>query len=432
MILTATTDTLEAFTDATATTTEPAFLVNYADNTTSAFTPGRQNGVLNGTTDVTVLSAPASSTQRVVKSINICNVDTVSHDITIQFDDNATERILADAITVAAGETLYWNAESGWIVQPFNQVFKTLTIDGDADSTLILDKNATADDANILLQTGSSTRAELGLLATDDFNIKVSADGAAFTDALTIDKDNGQVGLGTTTPRQLLELSGGFIGISSTAPGLFLNETNGTKDSFIVQDSDKIIIQRRTQPYGAFESSEFQFNLTTGAMFGAPTGGFKGTGTLNCVAAYDDNSLLSCYVFDQALDGSISLVKWDRRVPDQKVPAHVEKYTDKKGMIKERVVVPEVTIERIHDPLRKFVSRIGSQYDPLTLDGYARHWREKRHLTSMPNEVTFDPEKGLSTGEWIQRLVETVEIQAVLIEHLNVRLKKLEKKQPRK
>ena len=70
-----------------------------------------------------------------------------------------------------------------------------------------------------------------------------------------------------------------------------------------------------------------------------------------------------------------------------------------------------------------FAARVGGDHDPLTLDGYARHWREKRHLTAMPNKTGYDPQRGLSTGEWVQRLVETVEIQAVLIEALNAGLK---------
>ncbi len=81
---------------------------------------------------------------------------------------------------------------------------------------------------------------------------------------------------------------------------------------------------------------------------------------------------------------------------------------------------------RIHDGARRFAARLGTKHDPLTLDGYAAHWREKLHLTSMPNEASFDPEAGLPTGAWIQRLVETVEIQAVLIEELNQGLKALE------
>ena len=83
------------------------------------------------------------------------------------------------------------------------------------------------------------------------------------------------------------------------------------------------------------------------------------------------------------------------------------------------IVKPAQVVKRRHEPMRNFAARIGTNHDPLTLDGYARHWKEKRHLTSMPNEAVFDPMDGMATGEWIQRLVETVEIQAVLIEELN-------------
>jgi len=127
---------------------------------------------------------------------------------------------------------------------------------------------------------------------------------------------------------------------------------------------------------------------------GDPTGGDKGLGTINAKAVYDDNTLLTCYVFDQALDGDIDEDKWDAMA----------------GV-------------RTHEPMRKFKARRG---DPLDIDKYADHWKTKRHLTSMPNETTFDPKKGMATGEWIQRLVETVEIQAVLIENMNSRLKILE------
>jgi hypothetical protein len=45
----------------------------------------------------------------------------------------------------------------------------------------------------------------------------------------------------------------------------------------------------------------------------------------------------------------------------------------------------------------------------------------------MPNEEKYDPIDGaMATGSWVQRLIETVEIQAVLIEQLNQRLKSLE------
>ena len=48
----------------------------------------------------------------------------------------------------------------------------------------------------------------------------------------------------------------------------------------------------------------------------------------------------------------------------------------------------------------------------------------------MPNEETFDPEKGMAVGDWVQRLIETVEIQAVLIEELHQRVNALAKAIP--
>ncbi len=158
-----------------------------------------------------------------------------------------------------------------------------------------------------------------------------------------------------------------------------------------------------------------RFEVRQGLFMQGASGGDKGAGTINATAVYDDNTLLTCYVFDQALDGTADLEKWDRKIPDR-----IFQEGDS-GLETERIEV------RRHEPLRKFLSRIGAEHDPLTLDGYARHWKEKRHLTSMPNEATYDPVNApMAAGEWIQRLVETAEIQAVLIEQLNERVKALE------
>jgi hypothetical protein len=158
--------------------------------------------------------------------------------------------------------------------------------------------------------------------------------------------------------------------------------------------------------------------IGNGVVLGGPTGGLKGYGTLNCVGAYDDNSLLSCFPFDQELDGAIDNDKWDAKVPDRTTSESV----DKDGNL-----VAASTTERTHEGMRKFKARIGTDYDPLDIDKYAAHWKAKRHLTSMPNETKYDPVDGtLTTGEWIQRLLETVEIQAIHIEGLNQRLKALE------
>ena len=54
-----------------------------------------------------------------------------------------------------------------------------------------LNKNAVADTASFLFQTGFSGRAEIGLTGNDDFSFKVSPDGSTFYDSFVLDKDNG-------------------------------------------------------------------------------------------------------------------------------------------------------------------------------------------------------------------------------------------------
>jgi hypothetical protein len=114
MYLTATDKTLEAVSDATATTTEPTVVIDYVDITTSAFTPGASLTSLNGTTTATIVSAPASSTYRQIKYINIYNADTVDHIVTVKHDDNGTERILWMG-NIASSNTLFWTPEQGWL-----------------------------------------------------------------------------------------------------------------------------------------------------------------------------------------------------------------------------------------------------------------------------------------------------------------------------
>jgi Protein of unknown function (DUF2793) len=310
---------------------------------------------------------------------------------------------------------------------------------GTGDSQVKVNKEAVGDTASHLFQTAFSGRAEFGLTGDDDFHVKVSADGAAWTEAITIDKDNGFVGINKTAPAKRLDIgliSGDELrfGWAGGANGLFaFQNLAGTTDQSTFafncrgNNEARFGLQAWNDSYGFVRNICF-FNHSGGLEWGAPTGGDKGAGTINAEFVYDDNTLLTCYVFDQALDGAIDDAKWDGKVPDRTIP---EETVIDNNTGKERIIKPEQTIVRTHEPMRKFRARIGTAEDPLTLDGYAKHWREKRHLTSMPNETTFDPVNGqLATGEWVQRLVETVEIQAVLIEQLNKRVKALETAKP--
>ena len=87
-----------------AATTNPDFTAAWADNNGTTFTEGATDGALNGTSSVTLVAAPASSTRRTVKSITIENKDTAAVTLTISYNNNSTLRTIAK-VTLAVGDT---------------------------------------------------------------------------------------------------------------------------------------------------------------------------------------------------------------------------------------------------------------------------------------------------------------------------------------
>jgi hypothetical protein len=63
---------------------------------------------------------------------------------------------------------------------------------GDGDLRLTVNKEAAGDTVSLVFQSGFSGRAEFGLAGDEDFSVKVSPDGAAWTQALGIDRTTGQ------------------------------------------------------------------------------------------------------------------------------------------------------------------------------------------------------------------------------------------------
>ena len=64
-----------------------------------------------------------------------------------------------------------------------------------AGHQLKLNKSGASDTASLLFQTGFSGRAEMGLAGTDDFAVKVSADGATWFAPLSVSGADGKVTL---------------------------------------------------------------------------------------------------------------------------------------------------------------------------------------------------------------------------------------------
>ena len=108
LVLDATTKSITVAMATTATTTNPSFVTAYSDDTGSAFTEGSSDGALNGSTQVTLVSAPAASTRRLVKTIYIENNDTVANTITVTYNNNGTLRNIVK-VTLQVGDT--WSTD---------------------------------------------------------------------------------------------------------------------------------------------------------------------------------------------------------------------------------------------------------------------------------------------------------------------------------
>lgn len=72
-----------------------------------AFTPGGDDGTLNGTTPVTIVASPAAATQRMIQQITIQNRDTAVVTITLRkVSAGGTRQIWSGDLDV--GDTLIW------------------------------------------------------------------------------------------------------------------------------------------------------------------------------------------------------------------------------------------------------------------------------------------------------------------------------------
>lgn len=105
LVLDATNKSITCVMSGAAATTNPDFSAHWIDHSTgNSITEGANDGALNGTTAVTLVAAPASSTQRVVGEITIQNRDTAAVTITLRYVDGASTRQLWSG-TLQVGDT---------------------------------------------------------------------------------------------------------------------------------------------------------------------------------------------------------------------------------------------------------------------------------------------------------------------------------------
>lgn len=113
IILDSATNVLRARISAAPAATNPVFVFAYGDEPLgSGQATHNSSGVLNGTTNVNLVGAPASNTSRLVKSGFICNADSAAVTLTIEFYDGANARKVWGG-NLASGATLTFS-DSGW------------------------------------------------------------------------------------------------------------------------------------------------------------------------------------------------------------------------------------------------------------------------------------------------------------------------------
>ena len=141
LVLDATTKSIVVVMSGAAATTNPDFTAAWADDTGSAFTEGASDGVLNGTSSVTLVAAPASSTRRVIKNITIENKDTAAVTLTISYNNNSTLRVIAK-VTLNVGDT--WTTDGTFDTNgSFKQTLGTVNLASGVTGTLAVANGGT-------------------------------------------------------------------------------------------------------------------------------------------------------------------------------------------------------------------------------------------------------------------------------------------------
>lgn len=99
--------------------------VSYEEVTSTTFAYGKNDTVTNGVTPVTLLAAPAASTQRRVTEITLRNADTSNIEVTVNFKRSATLTPLCK-ITLAPGSQLKYSIANGFEAKGDDGVVNTV------------------------------------------------------------------------------------------------------------------------------------------------------------------------------------------------------------------------------------------------------------------------------------------------------------------
>lgn len=135
IILSATTDKIQAVLSGTVTANQMQCMAFWRDITTTAFTPGRTLINTNNSTDIDLVASPLTDHQIIVDYISIYNTDTSNQTLTVKFDAGGTEYILWKGV-LGTGEKLEYSDKAGFVVIATNGGIKMSQVAGSNNPAL--------------------------------------------------------------------------------------------------------------------------------------------------------------------------------------------------------------------------------------------------------------------------------------------------------
>ena len=197
----------------------------------------------------------------------------------------------------------------------------------------------------------------------DTMSLVVASGVQAVFDGTTVLFDNGTSGVTSTHELQIESAGNTVIDVMSPAADsgrLYFTDPGA-------DGAGRLIYSHVDNSLDFYTNATFAMSIESdgSVVVGAPTGGAKGAGTINATGVYDDNVLLSDYVFE----------------PDYE-------YLD----------IKEMTV----------------------------FYEKEKHLPTIDGRETWEQEGRPSLGKLVNQLWETIEVQALYISELEKRLTTIE------
>lgn len=186
IVLSATTRKIQVVLGGVVATNQAQCYAAWRDITTTTYVPGDAVVLTNNTTDVDLVAAPASSTQRVIDRISVFNNDSATITVRVKLDVSGTDTILARAV-LAVNELLEFSEGSGWRVLTADGAVKGLGATGPAgvnglDGVMAVEQ-AEIDFGATPVDEMTFTVAAVGVLPTSKLVVILSGEATADADA---------------------------------------------------------------------------------------------------------------------------------------------------------------------------------------------------------------------------------------------------------